>query len=76
MAGVIATYALAIFYGQRYPSTNQLIGVGLVLAAIIFLSYRSIVERRAKRALVTKVVPATVVEESSDEMCSTAEPVG
>jgi drug/metabolite transporter (DMT)-like permease len=50
IAGVIATYALAIFFGQRYPSPSQLIGVGLVLAAIVFLSYRSIVEKRAKRA--------------------------
>lgn len=45
IAGVIATYLLAIVYGQRYPSTAQLIGVVLVLAAIVFLSYRSIVER-------------------------------
>jgi uncharacterized membrane protein YdcZ (DUF606 family) len=72
IAGVIATYALAILYGQRYPSAYQLIGVALVLAAIIFLSYRSIVEKRAKLALVKQVVPATEAVESSDEMCSRA----
>ncbi len=49
IAGVIATYFLATFYDQRYPSTAQLIGVGLVLAAIVFLSYRSIVEKRDAR---------------------------
>lgn len=76
IAGVIATYALAIFYGQRYPSIYQLIGVTLVLAAIAFLSYRSIIEKRAKRALVKQVVPAADVEETSNEMCSTAEPAG
>lgn len=77
IAGVIATYFLAIFLDQRYPSTDQLIGVGLVLAAIVFLSYRAIVEKRAKQGLVKQVVSAK--EESAartDEMCSTAEPVG
>jgi len=49
IAGVLATYLLAIFYGQRYPGTNELIGVILVLAAIVFLSYRSIIEKRSKQ---------------------------
>ncbi len=48
MAGVIATYLLAIIFDQRYPSTFQLIGVGLIMCAIIFLAYRSIVEKKAK----------------------------
>lgn len=49
IAGVIATYALAIFYGQRFPSTHQLIGVALILTAIFFLAYRSVVEKRQKK---------------------------
>jgi hypothetical protein len=54
IAGVLATYLLAIFYAQRYPSTYQLIGVGLVLTAIIFLSYRTIVEKRNKKKVKAK----------------------
>jgi hypothetical protein len=46
IAGVIATYALAFFYGQKFPDSGQLIGVALILTAIIFLSYRQIVEKR------------------------------
>jgi len=48
VAGVVATYLLAIFFEQRFPSTNQMIGVVLILAAIIFLSYRAIVEKRQR----------------------------
>lgn len=46
IAGVIATYVLAFFYGQKFPGSSQMIGVGLILAAIIFLSYRQIIEKR------------------------------
>lgn len=54
IAGVIATYFLALFYGQRFPSSEQLIGVALVIAAIAFLAYRQVVERRTKRVAVEK----------------------
>jgi len=46
IAGVIATYALAIFYGQHSPDANQITGVSLILGAIFFLAYRSVVEKR------------------------------
>ena len=46
LAGVVATYLLGIFYGLPYPSVNQLIGVGLVVFAIVFLTYRNVVEKR------------------------------
>lgn len=46
VAGVVATYLLAIFYGQRYPGVDELTGVALILGAIIFLSYRGIVEKK------------------------------
>jgi len=59
VAGVIATYALAIFFGQKYPSTHQLIGVALILAAIVFLAYRSIVEKKQKAAA---AIPVKTVE--------------
>ena len=46
LAGVVATYMLGIFYGLPYPSVNQLVGVGLVVFAIVFLTYRNVVEKR------------------------------
>lgn len=46
MAGVIATYLLHTFYGQKVPSTYQLAGVAMIIAAIIFLMYRSMIEKR------------------------------
>lgn len=72
IAGVMATYFLAIFFGQRYPSADQIVGISLVLAAIIFLSYRSIVEKRAKKALVKQVIPAKETSTESHEVCSRA----
>lgn len=46
IAGVIATYLLAIFFGQKFPGTTELIGVALILGAIFFLAYRQVVERQ------------------------------
>ena len=64
IAGVIATYALSFFYGQRMPSTYQLIGVALILAAIVFLAYRAMIEKRQK-------VTAQVAEKCSETEVST-----
>lgn len=47
-AGVISTYALAIFYGSKYPPTSELMGMGLLVIAIMFLSYHSIMEKRKR----------------------------
>lgn len=52
VAGVVATYLLAVFFGQKYPPKSELTGVVIILGAIIFLSYRSIIEKR--RALAEK----------------------
>jgi hypothetical protein len=46
LAGVISDYALAIFYGERWPGANELVGAALIILAIAFLAYRSVVERR------------------------------
>lgn len=51
IAGVLATYFLAVLYEQRYPDLSQLIGVALVIAAITFLAYRSVVEKRDRNAI-------------------------
>jgi drug/metabolite transporter (DMT)-like permease len=48
IAGVIATYLLSIFYGQRYPGTNEIAGAAIIIAAIAFLAYRQVVEKRSK----------------------------
>lgn len=48
IAGVISTYLLAIFWGQRYPGKDELVGIGIVIFAIVFLAYRSVVERKSK----------------------------
>ncbi len=51
IAGVIATYILAIFFGQSFPGVHELAGAGLIILAIFFMAYRSAVEKRAlKRA--------------------------
>jgi len=48
IAGITATYLLAIFWGQKYPESRELIGLGLILTAIVFLAYRSIMDKRPK----------------------------
>ncbi|MFA4873903.1 MAG: hypothetical protein WC956_02045 [bacterium] len=50
LAGVLADYLLAFFYGQRFPSVNELAGAALIITAIAFLGYRSVVEKRTKAA--------------------------
>lgn len=66
LSGVVATYLLAIFYGQRYPDRHELIGTTLIIASIVFLAYRSTVEKQqqvvrapmGRRATATLQVPA------------------
>ncbi len=50
IAGVIATYLLAIFFGQSYPSANQLLGVALIIGAIVFLTWRASIQKRKAAA--------------------------
>jgi protein-tyrosine-phosphatase len=38
LAGVVASYALAVFFGQRPPSQAQLTGASLIVVALLFLS--------------------------------------
>lgn len=48
LAGVVATYLLALFFGQSAPGNSQLTGVSLILAAIFFLAYRQVIEKRKR----------------------------
>lgn len=61
LAGVVATYLLAIFYGSKYPPASELTGLALIIAAILFLAYHSIVEKK-KRA---KYDPKTLEKEAA-----------
>lgn len=48
LAGLIATYLLAILYGKRYPSVYELSGAVLIIVAILFLMCRSIINKKKK----------------------------
>ncbi len=57
LSGVVATCLLGMFYGQRYPDARELWGVGLIVFSIVFLAYRSAVERlQAQRVTFSEVV--------------------
>lgn len=63
-AGIAATWLLANYYGQKSIGKDEWIGVILILAAIVFLAYRSVVEKRRKkqRELFPELVPQPVVQ--------------
>jgi len=48
LAGVLATYLLYIYYGQKPPNIYHLTGAALIIFAIIFLMYRSMIEKKRK----------------------------
>jgi hypothetical protein len=50
LAGVLASYTLAIFFGRRLPSAFELGGALLVVIAILFLSIPPILVRKRARA--------------------------
>ena len=49
LAGVLASFSLAWFLGQRAPSSGELVGAGLIITAILFLTVPPMLERRARR---------------------------
>lgn len=51
LAGVFASYTLAIWLGRPTPSTHQLIGAGLILTAILFLSIPPLIKKRRTRSV-------------------------
>jgi len=50
LAGVVASYLLLIFPGQRAPGASELIGAALVIGAIVFLTIPPMMEKRRQRA--------------------------
>lgn len=49
VAGIVATYLLWMYYGQKAVPLSEWVGVALILCAIFFLAYRSVVEKRRKK---------------------------
>ncbi len=49
IAGVIATYLLAIIFGEKYPGVHELVGAGLIILAIFFMAYRAAIEKRTAK---------------------------
>jgi hypothetical protein len=56
LAGVVATYLLGIFYGQRYPDSAELWGTALIIVSIVFLAYRTMVEKKRTRAVIIEAL--------------------
>lgn len=54
VSGVIATYLLAFFLGQKFPSSDQIIGVTLIFLAIVFLSVRAIQDKKKAKVKATE----------------------
>ena len=59
LAGVISSSLLAVVFGQRFPSVHQLVGAGLILAAITFLTIPPMLEKRRQRLAVSGEVATT-----------------
>lgn len=55
VAGVIATYLLAFFFGQRLPSAHELTGVALIIGAIFFLAWRSSFEKKRRASSARRI---------------------
>lgn len=48
LAGVLASYALTLFLGQHPPRPGELIGAGLIICAILFLTIPPMLEKPRK----------------------------
>ena len=59
LAGVVASYLLLTFPGQRPPQTSQLIGAAMIIGAIVFLTIPPMLAARRERK---KKEAAAVVE--------------
>ena len=50
LAGVVAAYGLWLFLDEKRPPANELVGAGILAAAILMLSVGPIIDRRRKAA--------------------------
>ncbi len=46
LAGVLATYLLHVYYGQKAPNAYHLAGAALIILAILFLMWRAMIEKK------------------------------
>ena len=51
LAGVVASYALMLFPNGKAPGFSELMGAGLIIGAIVFLTIPPMLEKRRTRAL-------------------------
>lgn len=75
LAGIVASYVLALFFNQALPSPAQLTGAGLIVLALLFLSPLHHVDRywlklRNALARFTKPVPVLQPERLFLFVCS------
>ena len=52
----VASFLVAAYPGQRVPAWSQLMGAGIILLAILFLTIPPMLEKRRRR-LAAQVVP-------------------
>jgi protein-tyrosine-phosphatase len=65
LAGIVASYLLALFFGQAFPSPAQLAGAGLIVLALLVLSPLHHVDRywlKLKNAVARFTKPVPVLQ--------------
>lgn len=50
LAGIVAAFILAMFWGREYPTGPELIGAAILVAAIVLLSVAPHMDKRRKKA--------------------------
>lgn len=50
LAGIVSSYLLAFSFGKRFPSAYELSGAALIIVAILFLMYRTVMDKRKQKA--------------------------
>jgi protein-tyrosine-phosphatase/drug/metabolite transporter (DMT)-like permease len=73
LAGIVASYVLAVFFGQEVPSPAQLAGAGLIVLALLVLSPLHHADRywlKLKNAFTPKPVPVLQPERLFLFVCS------
>lgn len=73
LAGVTASFTLAIFAGGRMPGAPELIGAGMIISAIVVLSLGPSLERRWKRTA-EPIAPAVAVAGPEPTLAAAAAP--
>jgi len=75
LAGLVATYSLALILGERGANASELIGAALIIAAILVLSLPPLMQKRKAAAAAANVAalpaqPPAQAEPSSSKQAS------